>query len=287
MQENARLWPISLASRCLARRPELPYEVAAIALVAVYGNAFEVWQVLTRSLGRVGASLVPLAALAALAVAAAAIAVVRGRRGLRIRLAACLVAAGLAALAALAADPMFPAKRIHVAEYAVLAWVVGRIFAPYLRGAGLLAATAFATAVLGSHDELIQGLYPGRTYGLRDVLVNALSGLAGAVLVYAFEQPGGEPQSRPHRPPDTTQWAAFAVLAIGWLLLLLALPAFRGDPVPLWPVLPLAAGAVAWLLISAGAAPAGDQVALRKIAVWVIATGFYPLLSHAFALDIH
>jgi hypothetical protein len=269
-------------------RPEFRYEVAAFALLLAYVNAFSLWQILARSLGRVGAELLPLILLAAAAGAIGGRIVMLRRRGIAVRLWFCLGAGALAALAACLVDPLFPAKRIHVAEYMVLAWVVDRMFRRELTGVGLLAATALMTAALGSHDELIQGLYPGRTYGLRDVVVNAVSGLAGALLIHGFA-PAREPGGPPARwKLSRSEWLAVGALIAGWGALLLALSALRGGPVPLWPLLPLFAGAVACAIaIDRPQGVTGGRSVLRKIAFIMVATAVYPLLSHALALDLH
>ncbi len=98
-------------------------------------------------------------------------------------------------------------------------------------------------ALLGVHEELIQGLLPDRTYGVADIAANAVGAGAGSLMAHGmalFEE-------RADRGPDTLDIPRFeaAALALGVALLAAGLPAFRDGLVPGWLLTPvLAAGAL-------------------------------------------
>jgi hypothetical protein len=269
------------------------YEIIAVLLVIAYSNTFDIWQALASSIGPGWAGSVPVVLTAAVGTVALASAWWRTRRRRPIAWLPLAASCVLAGVALLLADPEFPAKRIHVPQYALLALVVTRGLRFHLDGVPLLAATALIAAVLGSHDELLQGLYPSRTYGLRDIALNAVSGAAGALAAYAFgvSRPSAESrrvESRWNGQLTGPEWLALIVLTFGWLLLLVALPAFRDGVIPMWPLVPLACGGVAWALASNPAAEIrGGRYVLARAAVLMLATAVYPLITHAFPLAFH
>ncbi len=80
-----------------------------------------------------------------------------------------------------------PEEKIHFIEYGILAYLVFRALR-LDHGAGAAYAGAFAlTAALGWVDEGIQHLLPNRYYQTSDVVLNAVSGLLGLLLVYTFQ----------------------------------------------------------------------------------------------------
>ncbi len=88
-------------------------------------------------------------------------------------------------------DAAVPSKRIHVAQYMMLAILVRKALSFRHGGVALLIWTLLVTAILGIHDEILQGLHVQRYYGLRDMVVNLFGALSGAVLGYMlgmFEQ---------------------------------------------------------------------------------------------------
>ena len=240
----------------------------AALLVAAFANAFPLWVWLSQQLGA-AAKLLPFA-LAGLLVAAMLLAGRGGRRDIR------WLAAGIfAALLGLAlADPDFPAKRVHVAEYAVLALVLRRALRPWFVGADLVLAVALLGLLAGLHDEAIQGLMPSRTYGLRDILVDGLGAIAGACLVQGlgFRDAAEQPARWRHMPK-----LLLAPLA-GALLLALALPGFEGGPIPPWTAAPLLAGCAACSIVPLPQDGwRGFTIALLLI---LAPLALYPVLSH-------
>lgn len=174
--------------------------LAAAVLVGLFVNTFDLWVWLLRVLGPDGSKLVPIAVaggvLAWIAVEA------WRRRGDQAFVLWALVLAGLLAAWGLAIpDPQFPAKRIHVPQYILLALVVRRGLARHLDGPGLLVMTVLAGALFGFHDELLQGLHPRRTFGLPDLEVNAIGSLAGGLIGHGlglFRRPAAEGGGWPH-----------------------------------------------------------------------------------------
>jgi len=240
----------------------------AILLTALFVNSFPVWTSLSRKLGS-AAALLPFGAF--LLLLAALLPVAWRRRPWSGR--AALGALAMAALGLLLADPDFPAKRIHVAEYALLALVLRRALAPLLAGHQLLLATITFGLLCGLHDEMLQGLLPSRSYGLRDVLVDGCGAAAGALLAQALRLMPGQAKAALGNLPLTV-----IPLGVSILLLALAMPAFDGQPVPLWTAAPLLCSIGALLLTSE---PAGaERPLLRLLLLFTAPLALYPVLSH-------
>lgn len=159
------------------RRSWAHYLLAAV-LVGLFVNTFDLWVWLLNALGASRATLVPIAVAGAVL---AWIAVEAWRRPGGYVPWALAAAAALVVWGLLLPDSQFPAKRIHVPQYVLLALVLRRGLAAHVQGGGLLVAGALAGALFGLHDELLQGLHPRRTFGLADLEVNAIGALAGSL----------------------------------------------------------------------------------------------------------
>lgn len=153
-------------------------------------------------------------------------------------------------LAALAIpDPEIAVKRIHVAEYLALSLYVRYTLAFHLRGPVLLVFSCLLSCLYGVHDELLQGLNPSRTYGLRDMLVNAVAAIGGCLVWHGLGLFAG-PSPRP-AAVEADQWSIFRIVFLVGLVgavLAMAVPliAQRNDILPTWPFMPLAAAVVVW-----------------------------------------
>ncbi len=264
----------------------LPYRLAALVLVCVYIGAFDFWRALVGGLGPGRAAILPVALTGVAALAILALALWRGQRSPKVRPRAVALGLVLAAVALFLSDPAFPAKRIHVLEYAILALVVGRALMPEIGGRMLLGAAALATAVLGSHDELVQGLLAERTFGLRDFAIDAVSAVAGITVGYGLGLFGTERPDASDRL-DAVETFALAILAAGWLALVMAMPALVDLPMPLWPVVPVLAGLLAWAIGCAGAPATGARRTLATLTFLMAATAIEPILAHAVPLAFH
>lgn len=246
------------------------YMTAAI-LVVVYVNLFPVWQSLSALTAGRGLTAAPVVA----ALAVPLLLMTRRRRHWRaVLLAMCCAAIGL-----LLADPQFPAKRIHVAEYMLLGALL-RLAAPRPLGAWQRTlVAAIAGALFGMHDEMIQGLLPERSFGLADLAVNACGAAAGALLGQGVSDDDARSEERLLDLP----WPFWAVLA-GVVLEAIALPAFRDRPLPLWSAAPVLAAAAACFLL-----PPPRSAALRHVQVLVVvlavALALYPVVTHVAPLS--
>lgn len=222
-------------------RAEAAWAALAVALTAAYGGAFAPWLWLTEHVPAATLKLLP----PALALLLFAIAMARVARHIRERpraTIAWLVAAVLLALAGLLlADPAFPAKRVHVFQYALLALVVRRGLAGRLGGLPLVAMSALVAALLGVHDELVQGIRPERYFGLGDILVNSVSAFAGACLGAALAQPDDRAGTVAPRA-----WLAIGLALAGLTALIIGL---AQTSLPLWAWLPAPLCLAAWALL--------------------------------------
>lgn len=159
------------------------WHAACYLLVLFYVNMFAFWAWLSRLLGQgIVAKLLPIAVTAVVLMVIALRFADRVKRGYSIR----PVFLGLGLVCAIFSlaipDPNVPVKRIHVAEYIVLAFLVRHTLSHRLQGAQLTLFTVMVALLLGIHDEMLQGLHSQRYYGWRDMVVNGAAGLAGALL---------------------------------------------------------------------------------------------------------
>src|SRR3954452_12078686 len=134
------------------------YPVAALLVIA-YVNTFELWALLVGSIGPEQAALVPFVTLAA-GLGLACWWVILHRGTIRIRPVLLIMALALAVLGLALTDPTYPAKRIHVPQYLLLALVLRRALSDHVGGTTLNAVTMVVTLVFGIHDEMLQGLHP-------------------------------------------------------------------------------------------------------------------------------
>lgn len=160
--------------------------------------------------------------------------------------------AGLLALVAAGvgfglADPDFPAKRIHVPQYALLAGLLYWGWGGWLAGHARLFAAVAMAGFFGVHDELIQGLHAQRSYGLMDMVVNAFGALAGGLLCRALF-----PVAHSTAWPPLRDWAWLALVFISLLAMLIILQAYQSMTLPLWLPLPLVGAGLYWLSLRPG-----------------------------------
>jgi hypothetical protein len=80
-----------------------------------------------------------------------------------------------------------PAERMHVLEYGLLAAIIFYALKKEQNAWLIYTKILFIGAAVGLFDEVIQYFLPNRVFDLRDIAVNALSVLLGAVIVYCFK----------------------------------------------------------------------------------------------------
>lgn len=209
--------------------------VACFFLVVGYVNMFQFWAWLSRQLGP-GLPLKTLPVIVTLAVLLVISLrfIQRVNRGYRIR----LIFLGLGIVGAFLAlaipDPHLPVKRVHVAEYIILSFLVRYTLSHRLEGVRLTVFTALVTALYGIHDEMLQGLHSLRYYGWLDIVVNAVAGLSGALLghgLLCFDADGSEKTSWSWRGQSGGRTILYAALvaAVVWQVLYLYHRRGNGD----------------------------------------------------------
>ena len=172
-------------------RKELPgrllflLHAACFLLVVLYVNMYQFWAWLVKRLGAgVMASILPVTVtVAVLLVISLSYFVHRVNRGYGIN----LVVLGLGMVGAFLAlaipDPNVPIKRIHVAEYITLSFLVRYTLSHRLQGAALTLFTDHWSPCCSAFmTRCCRDLHSLRYYGWRDILVNGMAGLSGALL---------------------------------------------------------------------------------------------------------
>jgi hypothetical protein len=266
----------------------LLYPVAALLVIA-YVNTFELWALLVGSIGSEQAALVPFATLAAgLGLTAWWIILRRGTIGMRPVL--LIMAVALALLGLTLTDPAYPAKRIHVPQYILLALVLRRALSDHVGGTALNAATMVVTLIFGIHDEMLQGLHPSRTYGLRDIVVNGTAGASGALAAVGVGLWRG-PSGPLHLPAPIA--AALAVQAVALTFLVMTLMRYVGvnpvdAPPPAWAGAPLAIGGIALMALFRSGSPSPGARHIHLVISWTtLPLALYPVIPHVTPLVFH
>lgn len=262
----------------------VPSFVLAVLLTVAYVQTFAVWRWLGTVLsGRVAGSL-PFVLTGVVLAAAVGVGFVMRRRTIKVQWGVVLLGVALAVASLFLSDPRFPAKRIHIVEYGLLAIVVRHAFSYRLGGVSLLWAGVFVTALLGCHEELLQGLHPLRTFGPDDIGRNVAAALAGGLIGHGLHLFQRDDRPREDLSPMLSLEAA-AVL-VGAVLLLASLAAFRSDWIPWWTLAPLLAAGALWC--RRFGAWTGSLVHPFSLGFWLCQTmSLYPLLANVSPLVLH
>ena len=140
----------------------------------------------------------------------------------------------------------------------------------------LIVMTAATGIVLGAHDELIQGLHPDRYFGHRDIVVDGLSAIAGALAGHGLRLYDTVPKREENWivPP----WWALAAVAAGLMVFLYPLPALRELPMPWWTLTPLLTAVFVWNVLDRTPRSAGDPASIAAWLVFVMV--LYPVVTH-------
>jgi hypothetical protein len=70
-------------------------------------------------------------------------------------------------------------KYIHIPEYVLMAWLLSQAMIVDYKGRGILLLVFICASMLGVVDELLQGIHLQRTYGWKDMIIDAASGFIG------------------------------------------------------------------------------------------------------------
>lgn len=263
------------------------FHCLALVLVVAYVNTFVLWREIGYLFGRGIRDGMPFIAVGALVLGIAVYIGVKARRGALSIAWPWLAAAMILAVVGLAAtNPAFPAKRIHVPQYVILAIVLHFSIRASDRTVLTLLFVFLAATAYGVHDELLQGLHPRRTYGLRDMFVDACGAGAGALLVRALV-PGyrGLSLDVGTRAMRRGVIAAFVLAIAGVFLFALAGTAYRSEILPYWTVLPALAGALALAVAAERMSLHGDRLAVRALAGVCVLYALYPFAINVALLD--
>ena len=262
-----------------AQIESLAYSLLAAVLVVVFIQTIGLWKWLSEELGTTGAMLVPFLVAAFLLMV---VFVVRLRKKEQIQLHWLYLVAAivLVGIALYLPDSRFPAKRIHVAEFMLLAFVLRRGFCRWTSGLPLIVMTAATGIVLGAHDELIQGLHSDRYFGHRDIVVDGLSAIAGAFVGHGLKLYDTIPKCEENWTIPT--WWALAVVAVGLIVFLYPLPELIKVPLPWWTLTPLLTAAFFWYLLDRTPRVVGDPA---SVTVWLVFLMIlYPVVTHTTAI---
>ncbi len=255
-----------------------------MGLTVVYVETFTLWRWLGAVLSPDVAGLVPFVMTGLVLALALGLGLVIRRRSVSVQWPLVVLGVLIAIGSLFLSDPRFPAKRIHIVQYGVLVIIVRHAFSYRLRGLPLLWASVAVTALLGCHEELLQGLHPLRTYGLDDAGRNVLAALAGGLIghgLHLFERERTEGEDM----LSALSLEAGAVL-LSALLLLFSLTAFRSDWVPWWTMVPLLVAGALWCWRHGGWY--GGVLHPVSLGFWLCqAMMLYPLIANVSPLDLH
>jgi hypothetical protein len=115
--------------------------------------------------------------------------------------------------AALIVDARYPAKFIHLPEYLLLGWAIAKLLAPGLPIRTVLPCTVALLAASALVDENIQGYMAERSFGLRDIAVDMIAGLAGAMAAMIGHR-DAHPMTRNEHLVLITAWAPVLAAAL-------------------------------------------------------------------------
>jgi len=220
----------------------LVLHLLAAAAVAGYASSFEIWRWLA-AFGGPTAAYLPFALAAVAGVGLIGATAVRRRTGHAVGWRWMAMALALALAGFWLADPQFPAKRIHVPQYFLIGLLMRAALASAEGGWQRTLGAILLGALYGIHDEFLQGLLPERTYGLADIVTNALGAASGALAGHALAFDRATPVPRPTPGDIVALVLPVAVLATT----LPRLADFRGTVLdPLWMLPFLAAGTAAF-----------------------------------------
>lgn len=202
-----------------------------LILVGLFTQSIEVWRLIVAWFGGFQAGLAPF--LISIGLAAAVGGLVWTRRQTLawqwLALSMFVFVAGLAL-----ADPDFPAKRVHVPQYFLLAVVVYRGLRAFMTDGRAIWGGVVLAAMLGGIDEIAQGALPARSFGLWDLATNLSGALAAGLFLFALPA-----EDRKVGMRDVALPAVGLVVGLG--LLLVAAEAHKATGFPVWMYLPAVA----------------------------------------------
>ena len=80
-------------------------------------------------------------------------------------------------------------KYIHIPEYVLMTWILYQALEIDYKGRGKLLLIFVCATMLGIVDELLQGIHLQRTYGWKDMVIDAASSLIGILTLMSLKRP--------------------------------------------------------------------------------------------------
>jgi hypothetical protein len=248
----------------------------SILLVLVYLNMFPAVRYIVKTWGTTPVLVLPiLITVSALTAISLLLLRVRWVHQVQPVIAPIIIGIVICLVALIIPDPEAPVKRIHVIEYMMLSLLIRYTMSVRLQGISLLVYSILFSSLLGVHDELLQGLHPLRTYGSRDILVNALGSTGGGFIWHGFklfEHSGQAAEQADRLTPRSCGYLAWLFCSV--LFFFIPLVSFRQELLPLWPAAPLAASLIFF------AAAAGKMPVRFNHGVIAVSCAAYALLAY-------
>ena len=79
-------------------------------------------------------------------------------------------------------------KHIHIPQYVLMSWLLFEAFSIDYKGRGIFIIIFICSSMLGVVDEIQQGIYPERYYGVSDMLVNSVSSIIGIITLMGLRK---------------------------------------------------------------------------------------------------
>jgi len=80
-------------------------------------------------------------------------------------------------------------KHIHIPEYVLMTWLLYQAMVIDYKGRGIFLLVFICASMLGVVDEILQGIHPLRTYGWKDMIIDASSSLIGILTLMGIKYP--------------------------------------------------------------------------------------------------
>ena len=245
-----------------------------LLLVLVYVNMFPIWKYLSTRFGDLFFIILPPVILGLFLGGVLFFRLTSRHAAVPIHKASVVCGVLLCCIGLLITDPDFPVKRVHVFEYAFLCLVARYGMSHFLHGLPLFFFSSSFSALLGIHDEFLQGFHPARTYGILDMGVNLLGSFGGGLIWHGLHLFSSKKQSTVGGADIYfLSWLFVAVLLLVW-------PAdyYRGLVVELWVALPLLAASFYYAIYRESFTRELSH-GISVVAAAAVSLAIYPLLT--------
>ena len=171
----------------IAKNNQNRYRIILWAAVIVYTAALPyvilVFEAITRHFPSQTAGYIPLAINILMAV----VYIITGVIVKRIGRCVFTLAAGTVIVFAIMAFEANANKHIHIPEYILMTWLLYQAMVIDYNGRGILLLVFICASMLGVVDELAQGIHPLRSYGWKDMMIDAASSFIGILTLVGIK----------------------------------------------------------------------------------------------------